>query len=340
MPKVHAKRDDRLSKLQVSLTGRHKSATEPEVISTREETSATYDDGQHAVVGWTSQQICTMIMYAAKAHGTSNATVDRFMAIFSLVINTPRHASDVDKRIKFPTSAKSMGIFLGLKPPNKQHVVYICPEKKEFKKKGNKRPSYEICGYTLTVRNEGPNRTYVCEVCNIEWDRKRIEKDGNCFSAQPLHELLTSTMQRYGKFCSSQTKKFSGKVLRYVCDGQRWLEMNPADGDLVISLWANTASVSESTSRKMEDSTKGQKGLPVFLKEQLRTLQLGNDGFRPVLWTSIENMQMSSGVSVHSIWADSSERTALNGHLSHSAGKGCTYSFKRDQQKPQLIEKS
>ena len=304
------------------------------------------------VGGWTAQQICTLIMYTAKSSGIANSTVDKFMKIFALVVDTTRLATDDERLRKFPRSFRSLGNFLGLKPPCQQNVVYICPAKKISLKKGQKEVSLEICGFTLTRKNDGPHRTYVCEACDTEWDKQHVEKDGNCFSAVPMKDILTSTMERYGKYCSSKNQKSPDNKLRDVKDGQRWSDMQLDDGTIVISIHADGASISKSSKTKMyvmflhvlnipvrvrinlwpmllvwvgEDLPKDREAFLLFVTKQLQLHQKTSDRFSPIQWKSLEGDVVNSDVYVHSVYADSPERTTINGHLSHSAGEGCIY---------------
>lgn len=54
-------------------------------------------------------------------------------------------------------------------------------------------------------------------------------------------------------------------------------------------------------------------------------IQRGNPNFNPIDWQGIDGEQFSSSAYPLAYLADSPEKSALNGQLSHSAAQGCTY---------------
>ncbi|OQV14460.1 hypothetical protein BV898_11302 [Hypsibius exemplaris] len=59
--------------------------------------------------------------------------------------------------------------------------------------------------------------------------------------------------------------------------------------------------------------------------KQLRAVQPGHAGSSPIVWKDSTGETVSSFAYVHSVLADSPERSALNGQLSHTAAQGCVY---------------
>ena len=160
-------------------------------------------------------------MYTAKSSGTANSTLDKFVKIFPLVMDTKTDSQDKDRLRKFPRSARSMSTYLGLKTTSKQETIYICPTRTPSKKRGEKHSTYEICGYTLSMRNHGHDRTYSCDLCETESDKAKIEKDGNQISVTPVKDILSWTMNKYGKYCTSHVPRPTDNKLRGVQDGSR-----------------------------------------------------------------------------------------------------------------------
>ena len=118
-------------------------------------------------------------------------------------------------------------------------------------KRGAETQGFDLCGYTLTVVNAGPNRTYSCDVCETEWDKNVIEKDGNYFSCQTLQSLLGNAMKRYGKYCSVQEERAEDGLLHDVHDGERMKQMAVSKKDIIISIHGDAAQISKSTDKKM-----------------------------------------------------------------------------------------
>ena len=302
--------------------------------------------------GWTLHQICTMIMYSAKSCGIANSTLDKLLKVFSLVIDTERSTTDVDAVRKFPKTSRALGTFLNLQPPSKQTVVFFCPARRQILKRGYETPSFDLCGFTLRQVHEGRNRSYICDLCDTEWDKQHVEKDGNFFSAQSLNSLLSTTMQTYGKYCSPSEQKDGDGLVHDLYDGERFKMMETDPSDIIFSVHADGAEISKSTKSKMylmfvhvhniplrmrhtvwplllvwvgENLPKDREAFLLYLTKELRQLQRGHPSFRPIKWTGRDGTEVTSAAYVHSVFADAPERTALNGHLSHSAGEGCIY---------------
>ena len=224
--------------------------------------------------GWTLHQICTMIIFTAESTGTSNATLDKFLKIFELVVDTKRNEADVDRLKNFPKSTRAVGRYLHLQPTNEQNVVYICPTRRPVPKRGVETRGSDLCGYTLTTMNAGANRTYSCDVCVTEWEKKEIEKDGNYFSCQTLQSLLGNAMKRYGKYCSVREDRAQDGLLRDVHDGERMKQMEVRNQDIIISIHADAAQISKSTDKKMYLMFVQIHNIPVRIRQSVWPLLL------------------------------------------------------------------
>ena len=141
-----------------------------------------------------------------------------------------------------------------------------------------------------------------------------------------------------------------------VVDGRRYHEMDVTRKELVIIAHSDGAAISKSTAKKLyvtfvqciniplelrlpiwclqsvwvgEDLPKDRECFLMELSQQLQETQIGHENFLPVEWQDTDGNPVQSSVYVHSYLADSPERTALNGQLSHSAVQGCIYCLQK-----------
>ena len=304
--------------------------------------------------GWTAEDITALTLFAGKSSGVSNSTLDKFFLILALVIDGERLLSDQKKNVKFPKSVQSAKSLLKIKKEGFHKIVSICPSKRVKRTKGKEETMNEVCGYTLREVPEANPPLYACDMCDIEWEKAIVEKDGNHFAVSSLHRLLTDVMDQLGKKISVKdfVRTRSNDHLHDVKDGARWRNMTLRPNDLVISVHADGAVISKSTTKKMylvfvhvlnlppricqnvwplfavwvgDILPSDREAFLLVLTIQLRDLQESSTNFNPVKWTDVDGVIVKSSVYVHSVMSDTPERTAINGQLGHAVSQGCIY---------------
>ena len=301
--------------------------------------------------GWTMDQVGDLLLYVAKSTGTSNATLSKFLKVIGLVVDGKRSPTDPKKHRKFPQSATSLKSLLHLNKDEQQQVVYICPYQRPVRKKRNQQWVTELCGYTLRETGEGNHMSYLCDLCETEWTRKIVEKDGNLIVINPLRRTIQETMNKYGSQIdpASQEKQ---ENLHDVMDGERNEQMNIQNHAIRLAIHADAGEFSKSTNKKMylifvqvlnlplrvrrcvwnlaavwvgEHLPADRESFLLNLNAQLTELDENSDNFQPIVWKDKFGFTHSSPAYVYCVLADSPERTALNGHLVHSSSQGCVY---------------
>ncbi|XP_055349775.1 uncharacterized protein LOC129596498 [Paramacrobiotus metropolitanus] len=140
--------------------------------------------------------------------------------------------------------------------------------------------------------------------------------------------------------------------MRDVQDGKRFRQLQARYDDLVIVMHSDGAVLSKSTSKKLYLMFTQCLNVPLglrlpiwflhtiwagselpkdrepFLMELVRQIQLSqreNENFAPVCWSDCEGVTHESQILLHSYVADTPERSAVSGQLSHSAKQSCMY---------------
>ena len=215
-----------------------------------------------------------------KTCAVADTTLDKFMAIFGVMANSPRHLADVGT--SFPASYHRLKSVLKIDPDQCQKVIYICPSTTtgrrrlgEFDKVG------ERCGWRLRVMND--KDVFVCDSCKSEWPKKHLDRDGNHFITVPIRKILQNTMDRFGKYTPPLPVFAPGEVppvARDVTDGERFRDMILATSDLALLLHSDGAAISRSTSKKLYLIFMQCVNIPLHIRMPLWTLQsvwVGND---------------------------------------------------------------
>ena len=293
--------------------------------------------------------MCALLLLTAKKSGVPDTTLGKILRIVAVIANVPRHPSDGTR--PFPSSVHRLKTQLSINPSKDQQVVYICPAMAASLQAGVPDKVQERCGQKVNP-TEDPD-IFWCESCELQWPKKELDRDGNFFCTVPLRDILTKTMSRLGRFVSTDEPPDAPKTeMNDVVDGLRYRKMNLSEEDLVIIAHSDGAAISKSTSKKLyltyvqvvniplhirmpiwslqqvwvgEHLPKDRKCFLVEMTKQLTHVQTGNPGFEPIKWTDKNAKEIDSSAYVHSYLADSPERTAINGQLSHSAAQGCIY---------------
>ena len=97
---------------------------------------------------------------------------------------------------------------------------------------------------------EGNHGLYHCDLCDMDWDRKVVEKDGNHFAVNPIRSIAEDALQKYGKMIDLHEARIP-RTLRDVTDGSRFLQMDIPRHHIIFLFHADSAGFSESTKKKM-----------------------------------------------------------------------------------------
>ncbi|GAU89197.1 hypothetical protein RvY_01776 [Ramazzottius varieornatus] len=251
--------------------------------------------------GWTLNQVCSMLLYVAKSTGTSNAALGKFLKVMAVVIDGKRSLTDPKKRRKFPQSARSLKSLLNIKRNHCEKIVYICPYQRQVRKKTNETWETELCGYVLREVGEGKHCLYHCDLCGTNWERKIVEKDGNHFVINPIRNIAGEALHKYGKLVDPRQEHS-----KFAASGQ-------------------TLCVAPRGCVGGEDLPKDLECFLMNLTLQLQELDENSNTFLSIHWIDAFGEEHYSPGYVHGFLSDSPERTAINGHLSHSACQGCIY---------------
>ncbi|GAU87271.1 hypothetical protein RvY_00150 [Ramazzottius varieornatus] len=106
-----------------------------------------------------------------------------------------------------------------------QVCMYICPYQRQVRKKTNETWETELCGYVLREVGEGKHCLYHCDLCDTDWERKIVEKDGNHFVINPIRNIAEEALHKYGKLVDPRQERVPG-ILRDVTDGSRFQQMD------------------------------------------------------------------------------------------------------------------
>ncbi|OQV24169.1 hypothetical protein BV898_02119 [Hypsibius exemplaris] len=300
-------------------------------------------------MGWRAAEVYAIILYTAKKFGVADTTLGKFLEVIALMVNTPRHPLD---QTPVPNSVYKLKSFLGIIPTAHQEVVYICPNRPPAPRKaGMLERVHDCCGYRM--RSTADPFVFECPLCKITYDKNVLDRDGNHFITVPLRAIISDTMARFGKYTSLNNDSLKdGSVMNDVVDGQRFRDMDLGRTDLAILKHYDGGVFSKSTQKKLylsfvqcaniplrhrlptwslhmvwcgTDLPKDRECFIIEDTKQLKAVQSEHPGYSPVVWTDSTGATVSSSVYVHSVLADSPERSALNGQLGHTAAQGCVY---------------
>ena len=302
------------------------------------------------------EDVCTILLLTAKKSGVSDKTLGKILRIIAIIANVSRHQEDTGKT--FPSSIHRLKTLLKIDPQQDQKIVFICPAMSHKKlQRDEEEKVSERCGYRVSATKD-PS-IFRCDLCEKLWTKRELDKDGNFFATVPLHTIMTKTMERLGRFVS--TDEFSEKedgVMNDVVDGSRYSRMGVSRKDLIIIAHSDGAAISKSTSKKLyltyvqcvniplhirlpvwclqqvwvaEHLPKDRECFLVEFSKQLKRVQTGNHQFMPVEWTDCSGSAIQSSAYVHSYLSDTPERATISGQLSHSAAQGCLYCLQKAQ---------
>ncbi|GAU97104.1 hypothetical protein RvY_08457 [Ramazzottius varieornatus] len=128
--------------------------------------------------------------------------------------------------------------------------MYICPYQRQVKKKTNETWETELCGYVLREVGEGKHCLYHCDLCDTDWERKIVDKDGNHFVIDPIRNIAEEALHKYGKLADPRQERVPG-ILRYVTDGSRFQQMDIPRSHIIFLFHADGAEFSKSTKKKL-----------------------------------------------------------------------------------------
>ncbi|OWA54227.1 hypothetical protein BV898_18638 [Hypsibius exemplaris] len=297
--------------------------------------------------GWKIVDVAALVLYLAKSTGVADSALNKFLKLFALVADTPRHRHD--EHAKFPCSVHRLHSLLKIDAQSDQQIYYICPATTSGRRRGEQDKVEARCGFRLRRMEECCN--YKCPACGSIWDRKVLGKDGNHVVTIPLSQVLTSTLRRFGQFVSPLATTSENNPSEIMNDVLRAREMGLERNDIAILLHSDGAVINKSTAKKLYLTFLQCPNIPLniranhwtlvsvwvgadwelpkdrecFLLELSKQLKPGNPTHDPIQWTNKEKEHVSSDAYVVAYLADTPERTSLNGQLSHSAGQGCLY---------------
>jgi len=158
--------------------------------------------------GWRIRDVGAMLLYLAKRHGIKNTVLGKLLSVVSLVADRERCVDD--KSLHFPKSVRGLLDLLDMNDTAAQKTVYICPNKKATKKRGEVVLEETICGYTLRETTDGLVPSYRCELCGNDWGPKIVANDGYHFVTSPVRWIVQTLIGRFGDRITLPKKRTEG----------------------------------------------------------------------------------------------------------------------------------
>ncbi|XP_055356746.1 uncharacterized protein LOC129601863 [Paramacrobiotus metropolitanus] len=294
--------------------------------------------------GWKVTDVAATILYIAKQSGISDITLNKLLKVIAIIANKNRFPTEDSE---FPDTVSKLKTMLDLTQENLKAVVkFMCPNEVQTTRVQGERKGKQVRCFSALSEANGK---FVCECCGANFTKKEVNKDGNYFVTNPLQNILSTTMQQFGKYCGDVVR--SETPMRDVRDGLRFQKINAGSDDLVIVMHSDGAVLSKSTNKKLylmftqclnvplglrlpvwflhtiwagSELPKDRESFLIELVNQIKICQRNDENFLPIQWSDGENDHQSQ-VVLHSYIADTPERSAVSGQLSHSAKQSCMY---------------
>ena len=285
-----------------------------------------FDSFIESDTGWTIRDVCVLLIFTAKKHGISNATLAHVLRIISIMADCRRATFDASK---CPKTVPALLRLIKVTPASHYRTIPLC-SKFTFKKRKHSRDEDDaadgdICGYTLREEIVNGKMLYHCNSCHSVWDEKTVNRDGNHFTTVDLHPLLTDVMKRLGP--TVVPVQFAQDGYKDLFDGERFRDMNCSPDDILISVHGDGAVLSKSSKKKAylmfvrplnllpsirqgfwllhslwigEHLPKDRECFLLELSKQLGRLRDDRPHYSPLVWPDSNGNQRESQVLVHS----------------------------------------